>query len=246
MYRDTPLANANVIEIDANHRYINQTYTDHSGYFTMEVSGGKTSIRVTHRGMYNFTRKIGKQKSWNISLEKKNDKDNNNNIISRYETNKLLVGISKEQTIPQLTWVEQLSDTTYCLVIPIRVTNSAESYPQDRRAIVHNYNSKIIAIGRCIEEALAEEGAPESWDPYVRTQNSINSNTMSSLTSYEEDYYCYPRFIFTKEELEYMIDHKDELSYFAVDTARGENYWMYYPHRDFAKELQKLLNRMLK
>lgn len=43
-----------------------------------------------------------------------------------------------------------------------------------------------------------------------------------------------------------MIDHASELACFAVDTSRGDNFWMYYPSTTFGKELQKILNKMLK
>lgn len=245
MHKDEPLTNANVVEIDINHRIINQTRTDASGFFTLNVTGGKTSVRVTHNGMRKFTHKIGTRTSWEIALDKEDDLGSGK-VRSSYETTKLLAGHMQGRVIPQLTWVEQLNDTTYCLVVPVRVSNGVEEYAQGRKMTVQDYNGRIVAIGVCIESANPEEGAPESYDPYVRTTSNNSSNNHSQFTSDERDYFCYPRFQFTLTELEYMIDHSTELACFAVDTAAGDNYWLYYKSKNFAKELQKILNRMLK
>ena len=241
-HNNQPVANANVVELDANHRYLSHTKTDEWGKFTLTVTGEKTSIRVTHDDMTRFTSKIGNQENWNITLNKKPKSEKDKPIKKTYESTRLLAGIAQGRFIPQLVCVEQLSDTTFCLVIPVRVYSSVEDYPQGRKAVVQDYNSRIIATGNCIDDAIAQEGIPQRWDPIVRT-TAIEGPT---FTHEVRDFFCYPRFLFTKTELEYMIDHSSELSCFAVDTARGDNYWMYYPCKTFAKEMQKILNKMLK
>lgn len=245
IHEGEPLAKANVVELDANHRVINQTQTDVAGFFSMIVSGGKTSVRVTYDGMRRFTRKIGTQTTWEIELEKDNETDGKR-VKSRYETNKLLVGHVQGRAVPQLTWLEHLTDTTFCLVVPVRVFKGVEDYPSGRKITVQDYNSRIVATGECIETATAEEGAPESWDPFVRTSTNNSADNNSQFTTDDRDYFCYPRFVFSKTELEYLIDHSTEIACFAVDTSRGDNYWLYYTSKNFGKELQKLLNRMLK
>ena len=242
MHNNTPVANANVVELDANHRYLSHTKTDEWGKFTLIVTGKKTSIRVTHDDMTRYTSKIGDQEYWNITLNKKTESEKNELVKKTYESTRLLSGFAQGRFIPQFICVEQLSDTTFCLVIPVRVYNSVEDYPQGRKVVVQDYNNRIVATGNCIEDAIAQEGAPQSWDPIVRTTALEGPN----FTHDVRDFFCYPRFLFTKTELEYMIDHRSELLCFAVDTARGDNYWMYYPSKTFAKEMQKILNRMLK
>lgn len=246
MHNGEPLSKANVMEIDANHRIKNQTLTDDAGLFVLNVTGDKTSIRVTYNGMRRFTRKIGSQKTWEIILQKENNEEGKKKVKSRHETNKLLVGHLQGRVIPQLTWMEHITDTSFCLIIPVRVYNSVEEYPLGRKVVVQDISGRIVATGENIEASVPIEGIPESWDPYVRTSTNNSANNASQFTTNDRDYYCYPRFMFSKNELEYMIDHSDELVCFAVDTSRGDNYWMYYTNKNFAKELQKLLNRMLK
>ena len=244
LHEDEPLAKANVVELDANHRIVNQTLTDEAGFFTLNVSGGKTSLRVTYQGMKKFTKKIGTQTNWEIELKK--EESNNGKVKSRHETTKLLVGHLNGRVIPQLTWIEHLTDTTFCIIVPVRVYNAVEEYPMGRKMSIQNYNGHIVAIGHCIEPAVPEEGTPQSYDPYVRTSTNNSADNNSQLTTNDRDYFAYPRFVFTKTELEYLIDHTSELACFAVDTSRGDNFWLYYKSKYFSKELQKILNKMLK
>lgn len=244
-HEGSPLPNANVVEIDANHRVINQTQTDAAGYFTLTVSGEKTSVRVTFNGMRKYTHKIGTRTTWKISLDKETNM-HVGKVQSRYETTKLFVGHLQGRVIPQIAWLEQLTDTTFCIVIPVRASNGVEEYPKGRRMQVQNYNGHIMASGVSIEETIPEEGVPQSYDPYIRTSTNNSADNLSQFTTDDRDYYCYPRFLFTKSDLEYLIDHTTELACFAVDTAKGDNYWLYYKGKNFAKELQKILNKMLR
>lgn len=246
MFNGEPLENANVMEVDANHRMLNQTQTDASGFFTLFVTGDKTSIRVTCNGMKKFTQKIGTQKSWEIELKEDTDTLSNRKVKSKHETKKLLVGHLQGRVVPQLTWVEQLTDSTFCLIIPIRVFSGVEEYPKGRRLVVQDYNSHAVAIGTNIEAAMPEEGAPESWDPFVRTSSNNSADNNSQFTSNDNDFFCYPRFLFSRRDLEYIIDNSNSIACFAVDTSRGDNYWIYYMSKSFPKEMQKILNKMLK
>ncbi len=241
-----PVAGAKVVEMDANHRIFNQTYTDAEGRFTMPATNGKTSLRITAPGMRRFTQKIGTTTQWQVELKADDTPIDGTTAQKKSETKKLLVGHLNGRPIPQLTWVEQLTDTTFTLVIPVRMPSAVEEYPAGRRLNVTDNLGRVVAIGICIESAMPEEGTPESWDPFIRPNNNNSANNQSGFTSNDSDYFSYPRFRFTKAELEYLIDNSQDLACFAVDTARGDNYWMYYPARTFSRSLQKILNKMLK
>lgn len=246
LHNGKPLESAKVTEIDANHRILNQTYTDGDGRFAMQVTGDKTSLRVTATGMHKFTQKIGHTLKWVVNMKKDNTPAAPNKVKSRYDTNKLLVGKMNNRAIPQIIWVEQLTDTTFTLVVPVRMPSTVEEYPAGRKLTVTDFNGHAVAIGKCIEQALPEEGLPKSWDPFVQVTTNNSTDNDSPFTTNDRDYFAYPRFSFTKNEMEYMIDHSSELACFAVDTSRGDNFWMYYPALTFARELQKILNRMQK
>lgn len=245
-HEDSPVVGANVVEMDVNYRILNQTKTDKNGRFQLSVSGGKTSLRVTSEGLRRFTHKIGTRTNWEIVLKSESKAEREKKVKQRIETSKLLVGHIQGRTVPQLTWVEQLNDTVYCLVIPVRVSNGVEEYPAGRRLAVLTTDGRTMTLGICTENALAEEGQPASWDPFLRYSSNHDSSGGSGFTSNDSDYFCYPRFRFSLSDLENMLDNHGKIACFAVDTSRGDNFWILYTHRDFAKELQKILNKMLK
>ncbi len=234
------------MEMDGNHRVLNQTFSNHEGRFVLRVTGTKTSLRVTARGMRRFTQKIGGNTKWQIELKADNSPDDGITPRMRQETTKLLVGRMGNRAIPQITWVEQLTDSTYTLIVPVRMPSLVEEYPKGRKLTITNFNGHTVAMGECIAQALPEEGLPQSWDPYVHVSSGTSADNSTALTTNDRNYFAYPRFLFTKEQLEYLIDHSSELACFAVDTSRGDNYWMLYPSTSFSRQLQKILNKMLK
>lgn len=238
--------NAKIVELDENLRILNQTHTDDLGYFTLKVVGEHTSLRVTADGMRKFVSKIGDKRKWDISLVKDTSYNVAPAFIRRIETSKLLVGHLNGHIIPQITWIEQISDTTFTFVIPIRVYSSVEDYPKGRRLCVQDINGNILLAAENIETVVSCEGTPKTYDPHVRTTSNYSTNNESTFTSSMNDYFCYPRFFVTKHDLELLANKSEELSVFAVDTSRGDNYWMYYTSKNFAKELQKILKKMQK
>ena len=246
MHYGQPVANALVTEINSNFRVINQTTTDKSGYFTMTASGDKSYIRVTSAGMRRFTRKIGKQLSWEINLQRESEEKLEQKVKGREESTKLLVGFAHGRELPQIVWVEHLTDSTFALVVPVRTNTAVEEYPAGRKTVVQNNNSRIMATAINIETVTPEIGLPENETYFLSDKFNNPNNDEYSDSGNTNDYYVYPRFLFTKTDLEYLIDHSEEISVFCIDNAKGNNYWMYYTSRHFAKELQKILNRMLK
>lgn len=111
-HEGTPVAEATVMEMDANHRILNHTRTDGQGRFVMKVTGGKTSLRVTARGMRRFTQKIGRNTRWEVEMKEDNTPQVPNKVRSRHETMKLFVGHMQNRAIAQISWVEHLTDTT--------------------------------------------------------------------------------------------------------------------------------------
>jgi hypothetical protein len=240
------IINAQVVEIDQNLRILNQTNTDDQGFFNLKVSGENTSIRVSAEGMKKYVCKIGITRKWNIILEK----DSSTNVIYTYkkkiETSKLLVGHLNGRIVPQIVWIEQLSDTTYALIIPVRVYNGVEQYPKGRMLCIQNFKGHILIKTENIETAVPYEGRPKTYDPHVRTTSNYSMDNETSFTSNSNDYFCYPRFLLSKNDLEILINKNKEISIFAVDTSRGDNFWKFYTGRNFAKELQKILKKLSK
>ena len=246
IHEGQPVANAQVTEINSSYRVINQAVTDKSGYFTMPASGEKTYIRVTSHGMKRFTRKIGKQYSWEINMQKESDTYLKLKVKGSIESTKLLVGVAHGRELPQIVWVQHLTDNTFALVVPVKTNTLVEQYPAGRKTVVRNTNSRIMATAINIESVSPEEGLPETYTPFLTDKFNNPNNDEFSPSGNTSEYYVYPRFLFTKKDLEYLIDHSREISEFCIDNAEGDNYWRYYTSRHFAKELQKILKNLLK
>lgn len=242
-----PVEEAWVAEIDVNNRTLNSARTDHQGLFTLNIKGGRTSLRVTAPGMRRVTQRIGSKRSFRIVMEKAAEVD----LTDRFsragtETTKLLYGISQMHRIQQLTWLEQVNDTLFAISVPVRVSSGVEEYPAGRQMQILDGRGAIMATCSNMFTEIAQEGLPDSYEAHVQVKSN-NGNLNSSLAAdVNSDYFCYPRFQISKADIEYIIDHADDISRFAVDTSRGNNYWILYPDKQFGRELQKMVNKLMK
>ncbi len=242
-----PIQNAWIAEVDNNNRSLNSTKTDPQGLFNLKVSGGRTFLRITADGMRRITHRIGSKRSFNIQMDKAAKVDLSDRFSrSNMETTKLLYGISQMQRISQWTWIELVNDTLFAISVPVRVNSAVEEYPAGRQMQILDARGAIMATCNNMFTEIAQEGAPDTYEAHI-TAKSNNGNRNSSLAAdTQSDYFCYPRFTISKTQMEYIIDNADNISRFAVDTARGDNYWILYPDKRFGPELQKIINKLLK
>lgn len=246
-----PVRKANVTEVDANRRVLNQTFTDEMGNFTLKVSGGKTFVVVTADKMCRFKDQIGTKTHWDIQMEKK-VKDEVMELLNgkgrKVESTSLINGHIQSHIEPQYTWLQQLNDTLFAFTVPVRVSDLSESYPDGRQMIVIDTNGRILCQAYNAVEIYAEEGLPGEADPYMMNRIATN-NSASKATSFSDDgtdYFCYPMFILTLSQIQYLIDNAGSISHITVDTARGDNYWLFYPYDKFSTALQKMLRKVQK
>ena len=242
-----PIQNAWIAEVDNNNRSLNSTKTDPQGLFNLKVSGGRTFLRITADGMRRITHRIGSKRSFNTQMDKAAEVDLSDRFSrSNIETTKLLYGISQLQRISQWTWIEIVNDTLFAISVPVRVNSAVEEYPAGRQMQILDARGAIMATCNNMFTEIAQEGAPDTYEAHI-TAKSNNGNRNSSLAAdTQSDYFCYPRFTISKTQMEYIIDNADNISRFAVDTARGDNYWILYPDKRFGPELQKIINKLLK
>lgn len=243
-----PVPQAVVAELDDRHRIVNQTRTDNNGQFTLSVSGKNSLVKVTADGMKDFMQKIGSRRKWKIDLKSASMSAEEMVRKSSRKTTWLLTGYNNNVVVTQETWVEQISDEEFCLVIPTQVFSAVEEYPAGRRVVVKDFNGRVMAVGVCIADSYVEEQETddEGVSVFDRVYSGSSASKDTSLDFEENLFFCYPRFMFKLSELEYLIEHDREIACFEVDTSRGDNFWIYYPHQKFAKELQKILNKLLK
>jgi len=242
-----PVQDAWVTEVDVNNRSLNSTKTDPQGIFNLKVTGGRTFLRITADGMRRVTQRIGTKRSFNIEMDKAAEVDLSDRFSrTNLETTKLLYGISQMQRIRQWTWVEQVNDTLFAISVPVRVNSAVEEYPAGRQMQILDARGAIMATCSNMFTEIAQEGAPDTYEAHVTAKSNNGNHNTSLAGDTQTDYFCYPRFAVSKSEVELIIDNADNISRFAVDTARGDNYWILYPDKRFGPELQKIINKLLK
>lgn len=244
---DGPIQDAWVTEVDINNRSLNSTQTDPQGYFNLKVSGGKTFLRITADGMRRVTQRIGTKRRFDIEMYKAAEVDLTDRFSRKnLETNKLLYGISQFQRIRQWTWLEQVNDTLFAISVPVRVNSAVEEYPAGRQMqILDNRGAIMVRCSNMFTE-LAQEGSPDTYEAHITAKSNNGNHNTTLAGDSQSDYFCYPRFTISKSDVEYIIDNAYNISRFAVDTARGDNYWILYPDKRFGPELQKMVNKLLK
>lgn len=242
-----PLENVWVTEVDINNRSLNSTQTDPQGFFNLKIRGGKTFLRITADGMRRVTQRIGSKRSFNIQMEKAADVDLTDRFSrTNLETNKLVYGISQLQRIRQWTWLEQVNDTLFAISVPVRVNSAVEEYPAGRQMQILDSRGAIMVTCNNMFTEIVQDGTPDSYEAHITAKSNNGNHTTTLAGDSQTDYFCYPRFTISKSDVEYIIDNADNISRFAVDTARGDNYWILYPDKRFGPELQKMINKLLK
>lgn len=162
----------------------------------------------------------------------------------RNESTQLICGHQGKQEVPQIVWLEQLNDTLFTLKIPIQVKTMSTNYPEGRLLLMLNKSNKLVASAYNIQEESPLPGDPndQMHELYSSTNSSSSIGYIPGNSVRETSYYVYPQFIFTREELEYLIAHYKEIHRIVVDTAEADSYWLLYPKSTFGDELKQLMS----
>lgn len=162
----------------------------------------------------------------------------------RNESTQLICGHQGKQEVSQIVWLDQLNDTLFTLKIPIQVKTMSTNYPEGRLLLILDKNNKLVASAYNIQEESPIAGAPndENHELYSSTNSSSSIGYIPGNSVRETSYYVYPQFIFTREELEYLIAHYKEIHRIAIDTADADSYWLLYPKTNFGEELKLLMS----
>lgn len=251
-----PVAQANVIEIDINHRIVSHTKTDKQGNFSIAVRDANSNrLRITADGFAIITKRIETKGKQTYVLSRKTE-----SRLSKEEkqfwgkqrkyviTDKLFCGKSGSQSVPWNVMLEQLSDTMYVLRLPVKANDLSGIYIEGRSVtFLNNEDAHVLMIYNG-EDASVVNGYPNdlnTWD------NIINRSfdTADIHTGYEGyhdalPYYFYPPFLISADEMKVLVNDADNLFRLLIDTERADNYWLMYPRKSFAKELQKVLTKL--
>lgn len=162
----------------------------------------------------------------------------------RNESTMLICGHHGKQEISQIVWLEQLNDTLFTLKIPIQVKTMSTNYPEGRMLLVLNKENKLVAAANNVQDESPSAGDPNDarHELYSSTNSSSSVGYIPGNSVRETPYFVYPQFLFTREELEYLVKHHKDVYRIVVDTAEADNYWIFYPQSTFEEELKELIS----
>lgn len=252
-----PIYKANVMEMDKDHRILNQTTTDRRGNFVMAVRDTLTGyLRITANGYDMQRERIRKnQQILHIQMEERQAsrlsqiREKNASAKPReVKTTRLLCGRSGMHEEPWTVKIERLNDTLYVLQLPVKASVSG-IYKEGRSITFLDKNDYQIIMAYNGEDAMPVEGYPNedgAWN--TKDMQSIGNFKLQShldeINKEDLSIYFYPQFILTREDMEILTTQADLLRIVAVDTEAGDNFWQVYPQESFSKEMKKILTKL--
>lgn len=237
------ISGASIREIDNNHRIYNNTKSDKNGFYTFNVRDNNHSIQVLAKGFRKVTHKMLGKSTVNVHLERPRYSSLFGNEKVVLKTKDLLCGHIKHKNVPVQTFIEQVNDTVYSLVLPIRVETEIDEYPAGRTLLVLAEGDRQLMRWENAVDVYPQTGDPSSVKNMVLAMKSNGLGNVLGVTSAEEDLHVYPHFLFSSNDLNYLIEHPESLRRVVVDTHRADNYWNFYPTDKTIEILKDVLSK---
>lgn len=238
------IANASIREIDHNKRVINHTQSDENGIFTFKVRNGRHALQVMAPGYRKITHKLLNYKRVNITLEKRRTSPlaGNEKIVLR--SDQLFCGRYMNENVKQWAWIEQLNDTTFCLVLPISTKTEIDEYPQGRTLTILSATGQHLMQWNNVADVYPIIGSPGEQSSTVLAQSYTNDDYVPGAIADDKESYVYPHFQFSLSQLKSLAEHPEDLQRMVVDTYKADNYWNFYPTNDTDRLLKELLQKV--
>lgn len=252
-----PIAQANITEIDVNHRVLSNTKTDKNGNFHMKLlNSEETRLRIVADGYMIFTQRSrnidthqfvlsAKTASRLSQIEKSFPTGKRNYVL----TQKLFCGKKYLQQVPWLIMVELIGDSTIVMRLPVRASSSSKSYAEGRCLTFVDAADGHMLMAYNGEDAAAVTGNPNERSTWKFVIDNLYTES-EMRHGYIDDYddqsiYYYPSFILSLDELQHLLNESNSLARIFIDTESADNCWIMYPRTNFVKEMQKVLKKLM-
>jgi hypothetical protein len=241
---DGRIPNVSVREVDAGRRVYNHTKADQNGLFSFTVRDAQHSLQFYAPGYRTFTHKMLGQKSFRVTLERRRTSPFIGKEQLVLKSDRLFCGHYMEREVKQMAWIEQMNDTLFTLILPIKMDIIIDEYPAGRTLLVLSDWDKQLMQWENVVDAYPIDVPPhEVSDVHLAQSFSAKDHQYLPGGNKEEStLYAYPHFQFTKANLEYLVSNPDALRRLAVDTYKADNYWNLYPTEKTIELLQQVLN----
>jgi len=236
------IPNVSVREVDAHRRVYNHTTADQNGLFSFHVRDAQHSLQFFAPGYRLFTHKMLGEKSFRVTLEPRRTSPFIGAERLVLKSDHLFCGHYQGVEVKQMAWIEQMNDTLFTLILPVKMDMQIDEYPAGRSLLVLSDWDKQLMQWKNVVDAYPLDVAPHEVADVHLVQSYCGTNYHPGGTKDEKPLYAYPHFQFTKSELIYLVQHPNELRRLVVDTYKADNYWNLYP----TKKTIELLNQVLR
>lgn len=240
---DGRIPNVSVREVDANHRVYNHTRADKNGLFSFTVRDAQHSLQFFAPGYRTFTHKMLGNKSFRVTLEPRRTSPFIGHEKLLLKSDRLFCGIYMGTEVRQMAWVEQMTDTLFTLILPIKMDMIIDEYPAGRQLLVLSGMSQQVMQWENVVDAYPIDVAPHDIHDHHLAQSYFGADRLLNGQEDNTPLYAYPHFQFTRANLEYLIEHPNILQRLAVDTYKADNYWNLYPTEKTAELLKMVLEK---
>lgn len=240
--QDGAIAKVSVREIDENHRIFNHTKTDENGIFSFQVRDAQHRLQFYAPGYRTLTHKMLGERSFKVTMERRRLSPYINNEKILLKSKKMICGHYLGDKVNVNCWIGQLSDTLYTLVLPISVSNMVDEYPAGRTLVVLGDYDKQLMLLENVVDAYPVAGDPDEMTDRRLSQSGTGVGKAPGVEE-AENLYCYPRFQFSRSQLQYLIDHAAEVQRIVADTYKADNYWNYFPTESLRDVLSNALQK---
>lgn len=237
------IPNVSVREVDANHRVYNHTRADRNGLFSFTVRDAQHSLQFFAPGYRTFTHKMLGNKSFRVTLEPRRTSPFIGHEKLLLKSDRLFCGIYMGTEVRQMAWVEQMTDTLFTLILPIKMDMIIDEYPAGRQLLVLSGMSQQVMQWENVVDAYPIDVAPHDIHDHHLAQSYFGADRLLNGQEDNTPLYAYPHFQFTKSQLEYLVSHPNMLQRLAVDTYKADNYWNLYPTDQTIDLLKQVLEK---
>lgn len=238
-----PIPNVSVREVDVNHRVYNHTTADKNGLFSFRVRDAQHSLQFFAPGYRTFTHKMLGEHSFIVTLEARRISPYVGQERLLLKSDRLFCGRYMGTEVRQMAWVEQLTDTLFTLILPVKLDKVIDEYPAGRTLTVLSDMDRQLMLWENVVDAYSLDVAPYDVDDHHLAQSYFGADRLMNGQEGNIPLYAYPHFQFTKTDLVYLIEHPNALRRLVVDTYKADNYWNLYPTDKTIDLLKQVLEK---
>ena len=127
-----------------------------------------------------------------------------------------------------MAWIEQMNDTLYTLILPVKMDKVIDEYPAGRTLLVLSDNDRQLMLWENVVDAYPLDVAPHEANDYHLAQSYYGGDRL--LNGQEEN-------------TEYLVNNPNALRRLAMDTYKADNYWNLYPTNQTIELLKQVLQK---